>query len=111
VPRRAVRADELWIRTGFDKNEVLWRRNNRVAKLHFKGSTGVGATFKYFEKVVALSDRRGWHKIVLPTREKIGSIRLNLLDFYPGRDGDVALSEVALAYRGRQIPLDLNLTH
>lgn len=98
---KPIAADALWIRTGFDKSNALWKRNNRVAKLRLKCTNGRDEEFP--PKTVVLSDKRGWHQISLPTTGKVASLKIELLDFYCGRDDDVALSEVALYHHGHKL--------
>lgn len=104
-----IQADELWIRTGFDKSDALWKRNNRVKRMEVTAYLQHGKSPTTWKKNVSLTDTRGWHKIALPQGE-IQSLTLNLEEFYRGTDNDIALSELALYRNGKKLDWQLPAT-
>jgi len=96
-----ARIDELWIMNGYNKDQELFLRNDRIVEMQiWINDTKV--------KTVRLSDRMGWHKMALPPNNfhSIGLLFTGIRQG-DGPDNDVCVSEMALRYRGSTLNMKM----
>jgi hypothetical protein len=95
------RIDELWIMNGYNKNQELFKRNDRFVEMEiWINGTKV--------KTAHLSDRMGWHKISVPPNNfrNIGLLFTGIRKGN-GPGNDVCISELALRYKGKTIDMKM----
>lgn len=95
--------DEIRVTNGYCKDSFTYGRNARISRLDIYDdyNPGVGGLQRRV-KSVHLSDKMGFHVIKLPARKWDG-ILLVAKALNAGTDPDVAISELKLFYKGKEV--------
>jgi hypothetical protein len=95
--------DGIQIMNGYNKSAQVFARNNRILRMRILDGAKPHWESRLVQRAV-FKDRMGWHTASMPSRRYNG-ITLVFDRFIPGRDRDLAISELRFTYRGKVVPI------